>query len=366
MNLSYIALQIRILIVKKSHFLVIFLLTSIYCSAQYKFSGNVDNSKWNENVYLSIIDDYRHLSGVYSEQVIAKTQTDSLGHFEFSGNELEETNRIYRIHVDNCDASVQEINHFNGHCDDSKEILFIAKNTDTIQFPFSFDNEMFCDVTSNNSKANAFVKIDSLKEVMRFAYSEVQSKASLELNNKKWFKKLQNFGKQLDEPLAELYIYCYLSDRNNSLHEHYLEDLKSNSYYDDLLNRLTEKYPNALYTKQYKNELNSDKYIVSDSIEESTFKWNYIIFLLLFLSIILNIILWNRIKKVQESAIKNATQQLTKQEQTVLDLLLENKSNKEIANTLFVSVSTVKTHVNNVYKKLNVQSRKEAKELFNR
>ena len=38
--------------------------------------------------------------------------------------------------------------------------------------------------------------------------------------------------------------------------------------------------------------------------------------------------------------------------------------NKDIAEALFVSVSTVKTHVNNVYKKLNVQTRKEVKNLF--
>lgn len=340
---------------------------SFYCNAQYKFSGNVDNSKWHENVYLSVIDDYRHLSGVYSEQIIAKTQADSLGHFEFTGNGLDETNRIYRIHVDNCDDSVQDINHFNGHCDDSKEILFIAKNTDTIQFPFSFDNQMFCDVTSNNPKANAFVKIDSLKDAMRFAYSEIQSKASLELNNKKWFKKLQDFGKQLDEPLAELYIYCYLSDRNNSLHEYYLEDLKTNSYYDDLLNRLSKKYPNTGYTNQYKNELNSDKFIVSETTQETTsFNWKYLLAILLILSLLGNILLFKKVKEIKSNSLKNATQELTKQEQTVLELLLENKSNKEIANALFVSVSTIKTHVNNIYKKLNVQSRSEAKELFNR
>ena len=54
------------------------------------------------------------------------------------------------------------------------------------------------------------------------------------------------------------------------------------------------------------------------------------------------------------------------QEEKILNLLLANKSNKEIAEVLFVSVSTVKTHVNNVYKKLNVQSRNEVIALFNK
>ena len=54
---------------------------------------------------------------------------------------------------------------------------------------------------------------------------------------------------------------------------------------------------------------------------------------------------------------------LTKQEQNSLGLILENKSNKEIPDTLFVSVSTIKTHINNIFKKLNVQSREEIKAL---
>ncbi|HIN98295.1 MAG TPA: LuxR family transcriptional regulator, partial [Flavobacteriaceae bacterium] len=49
---------------------------------------------------------------------------------------------------------------------------------------------------------------------------------------------------------------------------------------------------------------------------------------------------------------------------TILDLILDQKSNKEIATELFVSVSTVKTHINNIYKKLGVSSRDEVKALY--
>ena len=61
----------------------------------------------------------------------------------------------------------------------------------------------------------------------------------------------------------------------------------------------------------------------------------------------------------------NGKEQLTRQEQNILNLLLEDKSNKEIADILFVSLSTVKTHINNIYRKLNIQNRNEAKSLFN-
>ena len=339
------------------------LYVSFYCSAQHSFSGHVDTDKWKSEVYLSVIDDYRKISGIHQEQIIARIQPDSTGYFSFKGDQLENENKIYRIHVDNCEYTSQNQNHFNGHCDDSNEVIFIAKHTDTIQFPFSFDNEMFCSIQSSNERSNAFVEIDSIKNEMKFAYSEYRSEASRKLNNKKWFKTLQEFGKQLNEPLAELYIYSYLSDRTQDLHSYYVEDLKTNPYYEDLLNRLTEKYPNSTYTKQYKGELKSDKYVLENN-NATSFNWQTALYILLGLSILAN--LWFIItrRKERSKKLSNLKDQLTTQEEKILDLILNNLSNKDIAETLFISVSTVKTHINNIYKKLNVQSREEIKALF--
>ncbi|UCR90348.1 response regulator [Mycetocola spongiae] len=57
---------------------------------------------------------------------------------------------------------------------------------------------------------------------------------------------------------------------------------------------------------------------------------------------------------------------LTERETRVLELLAEGRSNRVIAEELFISVSTVKTHVNNLYAKLGVGSRAEATELLAR
>lgn len=349
---------------KSTRILFFFILTAFSVKAQYRFYGHVDYKQWQNNVYLSIIDDYRKISGFYAEQIIAKTDTDSLGFFKFTGNQLENENRIYRIHVDNCIDDVKNQNHFDGYCDDSEEVIFIAKNTDSIEFPFTNDKQMFCDIKSSNHKSNAFVKIDSLKEEMKFAFSEYRSEANRKLNNKKWFKILQNFGEKLNEPIAELYIYSFLSDRRYDFHQHYLEDLKDNPYYDNLLIRLTKLYPNSSYTKQYKSELMSDEFIINKK-PKTRFNWNDSLYPLLILSLIANFWFWFSRKKNQTKTIKDAKEQLTNQEQNILNLLLENKSNKEIADILFISLSTVKTHVNNIYKKLNVQSRDDIKSLFN-
>ena len=51
---------------------------------------------------------------------------------------------------------------------------------------------------------------------------------------------------------------------------------------------------------------------------------------------------------------------LTGKEQYILQLIVGGKSNKEIAAINFVEVSTIKTHINNIYAKLSLNNRKEA------
>ncbi len=67
----------------------------------------------------------------------------------------------------------------------------------------------------------------------------------------------------------------------------------------------------------------------------------------------------------EEMAIKiKERSSLTEREGEILGLLLKGKSNKEIANLTYVSTETVKSHLQNIYRKLGVKSRLEAVAIF--
>lgn len=50
---------------------------------------------------------------------------------------------------------------------------------------------------------------------------------------------------------------------------------------------------------------------------------------------------------------------ITEREKNVLELIALGKKNQEIADQLFVDISTIKTHINNIYKKTGLKNRKE-------
>lgn len=61
---------------------------------------------------------------------------------------------------------------------------------------------------------------------------------------------------------------------------------------------------------------------------------------------------------IDEDAIKKLG--ISKREYEVLQLLADGRSNAEVAAELFISLSTVKTHVSNLFHKLDVRSRTRA------
>jgi len=331
-------------------------------SAQYRFSGEVSHENAGNAIYLSLVEDYRKSSRVYLDQIVNKVAVDSLGKFLFEGDNLSTENRMYRIHLDGCSDESSGA-HFLGQCNNSKSVLFIANNTDRVEFPTSFEEQSLCTITSTNPKSSLLLEWEILKEQMAYDFVDYPSEASKNLNMKKWFSELQNFGEKTNEPLVELLIYDFLSDKRNETYSHYLQDVGANTYYDELSNRLEQTYPNASFTQEYEAEISTDKDLANFN-QPKIAQWMWVTLLVLALSLLGNLYFFINRRAKLKSQNDDLLQKLTPQEQKIVHYILLDKSNKEIASALFVSLSTVKTHINNLYKKLNISSREEIVLLF--
>ena len=64
----------------------------------------------------------------------------------------------------------------------------------------------------------------------------------------------------------------------------------------------------------------------------------------------------NRTSRNEEDPLLNT---LTTRQREVYDLIIAGKSNKEITTELFIKQSTLKTHINQIYKKLDIKNRRE-------
>ncbi len=60
------------------------------------------------------------------------------------------------------------------------------------------------------------------------------------------------------------------------------------------------------------------------------------------------------------SGSQNTEKLLTKREKQILECLARGQGSKEISDSLYISIDTVKTHIKNIFRKLDVKSRLEA------
>ena len=67
-----------------------------------------------------------------------------------------------------------------------------------------------------------------------------------------------------------------------------------------------------------------------------------------------------RVRRIATSPDTDELAQLTQQEQKILLLVAEGKTNKEIAAEVFLSDKTVKNYVSSILSKLNLQRRAQA------
>jgi DNA-binding CsgD family transcriptional regulator len=184
------------------------------------------------------------------------------------------------------------------------------------------------------------------EEKQKFKKFKKQIKYS---NTEDYLEKIRTYSKDSLKTLAIKLLSVKELNEKKLLQE----DISLNSeYYIRLLDELKSSEINNLEYFFLERELNTYNLINIKKKQTLSIIVNFIF------GIIIVILIYN-IYSIKSKKRLTIIEELSNQETKIKKHIIDGKSNKEIAEELFISLNTVKTHITNIYNKLNVSNRKE-------
>jgi DNA-binding CsgD family transcriptional regulator len=297
---------------------------------------------------------YNEENAIYPEQVLISTKTDSTGYFKIAGKLLPNENMLYRIHCNLGENSYgldfQETGTKKNYHN------FIFSNSDTLFFPKEngawFSNPRNTNQADKHWRKSIGYELSLLKEL-----SENQNTDAIGQAKKNYLDNFKQYGSDsLSDPLVRLLAFAHIRRNVDGLNE----DFKGNpEFYDDLLKQLDGYYSGKSYCIQFKEEIS--KFSASIIHQKYLFqkRLNYLLATIILSLLATLLVLLRKLRRRNKQETSKGLSDLSAQEKKIAHLVSEGKSNNEIAAQLYISLSTVKTHIGNINSKLNVTNRQE-------
>ena len=298
---------------------------------QQTVSGYVslqDPENWKQSVFLTRLS----LEDNSKNRIIATANIQEDGFFTFEDAVFSEHNEIYRLSIKKeSSAGTSETSEISSR-------PFIISSEDSLFFSKEANN--FSSYTTD-SRAD--------KEWQKLKKHEASSQSNITLNIDQYLQETRDYTKDSLEILLVKLLSVKSLDERRLLEK----DIQQNAdYYLDLLSELQESELPPVSYSYLENKIRKAHHHILERRYYTSLALNGIgIFAVAGLLYLLF-----KMRKRKDLATKVA---LSKQEENIKALILEGKTNKEIATELFISISTVKTHITNIYNKLNVSTRGE-------
>lgn len=314
---------------------ILFCLYSSTLYSQSEINGYLKiDSSWHSVVYLSIIPNFDQLNSMSNQMIIDKAEIDREGRFSFKTDYLPSKFQFYRMHLSkkgDPPASLiiggKDENHF----------FLIANQNSQITIKNNISESNFADIQFENSPQSQLLNEVNKMLLYVDTTSFYNTPLKRDLMEKALDEKLRQFADTCSYPLVALYA---INKTNFESHIAINPDfyLKFLAKWDDEATpyfvEFRKKVPTIATTKNY-----SVLYLV--------------------IGFIVGLGLMFVVIKKRSIKTTNLLHDLTVQERRVFSLLQQEKSNKEISDELNISLSTVKSHINNIFSKLDIKSRKE-------
>lgn len=311
-------------------------LTSGNLYSQSSIDGKlmIDTTIWNSVIYLSIISDFDELNSMSNEMIIEQSNIDDAGGFKINTQFLPDEDYFYRLHISKkSDPPASLI--IGGK--DENHIFIIANRESNIHIIDTSIQEFIKDVRIDGYYPNNMLQqvdgIASYLDSTSFNGSTIKK----ELIRGAIFEKLRSYADTCSNPLVSLYaIYRSNFDKNYPVNQ---------SYYRNFLAKW--KKEKSSYFEEFRKKIPISK------------TNNPFVLAILFVTVFAIGFLISKVSGNFSKKGRHPIFELSGQERKIFALIISGKSNKEISDQLNIGLSTVKSHINSIYSKLDINSRKE-------
>jgi Response regulator containing a CheY-like receiver domain and an HTH DNA-binding domain len=318
--------------------IALLILISLFSQTTFAQSGLhgqilLDTSIWRPVVYLSLITDLDKMYTMSNDMIIDQVTISGSGKFSFDTKYFPEEDNLFRIHFSKKNDPPATLN-IGGN--DENHIFLIASKHSNITLKNYSENDYIKNITVIGYYPNSIIK--QIDEITGYADSTTLTSSTVknDLIKSAVFEKLRIIADTCSNPLVSLYaVYKGDFEKNYPVNQ---------QFYKNFLSKWRKE--NSSYFKNFKNKIPAKDSLSSQYIIPCLFSLiaGFLICLLV---------------KFRKPNKRIFIQDLSLQERKIYGLLLEGKSNKEIADLLVIELSTVKSHISSIYTKLNISSRKD-------
>jgi len=317
--------------------LILTSLLSTNAISQSGITGHIliDTSKWTPVVYLSLIDNFDQMNSMTNEMIIDKALIDNEGNFRFSTKYLPEDDRLYRIHISRRSDPPASLT-IGGK--DENHVFFIANRKSNILLNDPGQENFLKDmIVSGYSPNRNFMEINEISSYIDSA-GFTGSAIKTDLIKNAVYEKLRFYADTCSNPLVSLYaLYRSRFEKNYQINQ---------QFYNKFL-------------KKWKNEKSGYFVEFRKKIPGTQNNSRLNGLLIGGAGLITGFLICLAFIKFFKKE-RNPFRDLSVQERKIFALIMEGKSNKEISDNMMIGLSTVKSHVNSIYSKLGISSRKDA------
>lgn len=352
--------------IRKSIYILVLICFTLSLSA-LDIKGKIElTNDWQPKVFLASLSFPEDFFVASPDFIIAETFIKPDGSFDLSTESVPDEFTFYRLYLVRGDNSSVEFNTTAN----KNYFHLLLKRESTVEIEAGiFDNSFVVNKVYGSQESQDILDFDRkyLQKSALLSGSDTKAKSNYLMHDIEVF--IHNFVDASGNALVGLYALYHIDVKD-------MDFLRNSEFYFDFQKRLHQEYPLSAYTHAY-DELLKELVGFREFVCEMPGvqpKWKdqvlivqsivIIILLLLFVWLLLRYRKSSKRQLFREGLQKDLYDGLTSKQQEILKLLSEGKTNKEIAQALFVELSTVKTHINNIYRQLNVSTRKEAVEHY--